>query len=128
MLCVPTEVRPSKIHGTGVFLLKPVKKGALIWCFDSRVDRVYTLAEIETLPPHMEKFFLKYGYWHEETNVFVMHGDNGRYINHAVKPNLLSAGSAFGDLTAVQNLAAGAEITVDYRKHCDYVRLTGKFS
>ena len=42
MLMVETELRRSEIHGTGVFLLEPVRKGDLIWRFDSRLDRVYS--------------------------------------------------------------------------------------
>ena len=128
MLFVPTELRPSAIHGIGVFLLAPAKKGDLIWRFDSRIDRVYNLLEIETLPKHVEKFLFIYCYWHEGTDLYVLHGDGGRYINHADKPNLVSRGSAFGDLVAARNLAAGTEITVSYHKHCDYVRLTGEFT
>jgi len=128
MLCVPTEVRPSKIHGLGVFLLKPVKKGALVWRFDSRVDRVYITPEIESLPKHVQDYLYTYSYWHEDTDVYVMNGDGARHINHADKPNLSSSGSTFGDLKAARNLAAGTEITVSYHKHCDFVRLTGRFT
>ena len=41
MLMVKTELRPSAIHGIGVFLLEDVHKGDLIWRFDSRIDRVF---------------------------------------------------------------------------------------
>jgi hypothetical protein len=50
MMLVETELRPSPIHGIGVFLLQPVSKGDLIWRFDARIDRVYTEAEIAGLP------------------------------------------------------------------------------
>jgi SET domain-containing protein len=50
MMLVETELRPSPIHGLGVFLLQPVSKGDLIWRFDARIDRVYTEAEIARSP------------------------------------------------------------------------------
>jgi len=67
MLMVETELRPSPIHGIGVFLLQPVAKGDLIWRFDSRIDRVYTEEEVATLPPHMQRFLRTYSTWHEDT-------------------------------------------------------------
>ena len=41
MLMVATELRPSKIHGTGAFALNPIKKGKIVCHFDTRVDKVY---------------------------------------------------------------------------------------
>jgi len=52
-MLVETELRPSPIHGIGVFLLRSVRKGDLIWRFDARIDRVYTEEEVTTLPEHM---------------------------------------------------------------------------
>ncbi len=67
MLLVETELRPSPIHGIGVFLLQPVSRGELIWRFDSRIDRVYTEEEIATLPERMKRFLRTYSTWHEPT-------------------------------------------------------------
>src|SRR5215218_3225538 len=64
MLMVETELRPSPIHGIGVFLLQPVRQGELIWRFDSRIDRVYTEEELETFPDHMRRFLRIYSTWH----------------------------------------------------------------
>ncbi len=60
MMMVETELRPSPIHGIGVFLLQPVRQGDLIWRFDARIDRVYTEEEIATLPEHMQRFLRTY--------------------------------------------------------------------
>jgi uncharacterized protein len=56
MMMVDTELRPSSIHGIGVFVRQPVSRGELIWRFDSRIDRVYTDEEIGSLPEHMRRF------------------------------------------------------------------------
>ena len=50
MMLVDTELRPSAIHGLGVFLLAPVSKGMVVWRFDSRVDRIYNAEELDGLP------------------------------------------------------------------------------
>jgi SET domain-containing protein len=125
MLLFETELRPSPIHGIGVFLLEPVKAGDVIWRFDSRVDRVYTDSEIASLPPLMRRFLRTYSTRHEGMKVWILCGDNGRHFNHSDAPNTISRGIAFGDDIAACDLAAGTELTSDYRTICDSIRLEG---
>ena len=125
MMMVDTEVRQSPIHGLGVFFKQPIKAGTLLWRFDPRVDRVYTDAEIDALPPHMQDYLRIYSTWHAPTGLYVLCGDNGRFVNHSEAPNTLSAGPCFGDDHAAFDLPAGAEMTSDYRLICDRVRSEG---
>lgn len=60
MMLVNTELRPSPIHGLGVFLLAPVLKGGLVWRFDSRMDRVYSPEEVTGLPDHVQDYLSTY--------------------------------------------------------------------
>ena len=122
MMMVETELRPSPIHGIGVFLLQPVRQGDLIWRFDARIDRVYTEEEIATLPEHMQRFLRTYSTWHQATGLWVFCGDNGRHFNHSEQPNTRSLGIAFGDDVAADDLPAGTELTSDYRTICDAMR------
>ena len=125
MLMVETELRQSEIHGTGVFLTEPVRKGELIWRFDSRIDRVYSEADLASLPEHMQRFLRTYSTWHEATQLWILCGDNGRHFNHSDTPNTLSLGAGFGDDVAAEDLAAGVELTTDYALICDSVRMNG---
>ena len=125
MMMVETELRPSPIHGLGVFLLTPVKKGELIWRFDSRIDRVYAEEEVATLPEHMQRFMHTYATWHEATGLYVLCGDNGRYFNHSDDPSTVSNAISFGEDRAARDLAAGEELTSDYNTICDNVRRNG---
>jgi len=125
MLLFDTELRASRIHGTGVFLLEPVKEGDVIWRFDSRIDRVYSDHELDELPPRMREFLRVYSTWHAEAGLWVLCGDNGRHFNHSDTPNTISKGIAFGDDIAAYDLPAGTELTSDYRTICDSVRLNG---
>jgi hypothetical protein len=125
MLMVETELRQSEIHGTGVFLLEPVRKGDLIWRFDSRIDRVYSEEELASLPERMQRFLRTYSTWHEATQLWILCGDNGRHFNHSESPNTLSLGAGFGDDVAAEDLAAGIELTTDYARICDNVRMNG---
>lgn len=125
MLMVDTELRASEIQGVGVFLLEPVKKGQLIWRFDSRVDRVYSEEEIASLPERMQRFIRIYSTRHEGTKLRVLCGDNGRHFNHSDRPNTLSLGVTFGEDVAAEDLAAGTELTSDYNAICDSIRMNG---
>ena len=125
MMMVDTELRPSPIHGLGAFLLVPVKRGDLIWRFDSRIDRIYTEDEIASLPPHAQSYLRTYSTWHATTGLFVLCGDNGRYFNHAADPTTVSNAISFGEDRAIRDLAAGEELTSDYHTICDSVRLNG---
>lgn len=125
MMLVDTELRPSGIHGTGVFLLQPVRKGDLVWQFDSRIDRVYSPDEAATLPEHLQRFLSTYSTWHEQVGLWVLCGDNGRHFNHSDNPNTISDGIAFGRDIAAVDLPAGTELTSDYRTICDNVRQNG---
>ena len=125
MMMVDTEVRASSIHGLGTFLLEPVRKGQLIWRFDSRIDRIYSEDEIETLPEHMRRFLRTYSTWHEGMKVWVLCGDNGRHFNHSNTPNTLSNAVAFGDDVAAEDMPAGTELTTDYKTICDAMRANG---
>lgn len=122
MLMVETELRPSAIHGTGVFLLEPVKAGQLIWRFDSRIDRIYSDAELADMPARLRDFLTTYSTKHDELNVWILCGDNGRYFNHSDRPNTRSLGIGFGDDVAGEDMPAGTELTSDYRTICDAMR------
>ena len=125
MLMVETELRQSAIHGTGVFLIEPVRKGDLIWRFDSRIDRVYSEAELAGLPELTRSFLRTYSTWHEATKLWILCGDNGRHFNHSDTPNTLSLGAGFGDDVAAEDLPAGVELTTNYALICDSVRMNG---
>lgn len=125
MLLVETELGPSEIHGIGVFLTKPVRKGQPIWRFDSRIDRVYSEEEVASLPDHVQLFLRTYSTWHEATRLWILCGDNGRHFNHSDTPNTLSLGAGVGDDLAAEDLPAGTELTTNYNLICDNVRING---
>jgi hypothetical protein len=125
MMMVETVLKTSAIHGLGVFLTAPVPRGGLIWRFDSRIDRVYTLAEVASLPEHVQAYLRTYSTWHEASQLFVLCGDNGRFFNHSATPSTVSNAISFGEDHAARDLAAGEELTSDYATICDEVRRNG---
>lgn len=125
MMMVETVLKPSAIHGLGVFLAEPVPRGGLIWRFDSRIDRVYAPEEVASLPQHVQAYLRTYSTWHAATGLYVLCGDNGRFFNHSADPSTVSDAISFGQDHAVRDLAAGDELTSDYATICDDVRLNG---
>lgn len=125
MMMVDTELRPSRIHGIGVFVTQDVKAGTILWQFDSRIDRVYCEAEIASLPERMQRFVRTYSTWNAQAELWVLCGDNGRHFNHSDTPNSISDGIAFGTDRAACDIAAGTELTSDYSTICDHVRING---
>ena len=125
MMMVETVLRPSPIHGRGVFLTEPVVRGGLIWRFDSRIDRVYTPEEVESLPAHIQRYLRTYSTWHAQSGLYVLCGDTGRYFNHAETPSTISNAICFGEDYAARDLSAGEELTSDYTTICDEVRING---
>jgi SET domain-containing protein len=125
MLVVETELRPSSIHGIGTFLLEDVKAGDLIWRFDSRIDRIFSDAELQTMPERLQAFLAMYSTFHETSGLWVLCGDNGRHFNHSDDPNTISLAPAFGDDIAARDLSAGTELTTNYFDICDAVRARG---
>jgi SET domain-containing protein len=125
MLMVETELRASPIHGIGTFLLQDVKAGDLIWRFDSRIDRIFSDAELQTMPERLQDFLSMYSTFHEQSALWVLCGDNGRHFNHSDQPNTTSLGPAFGDDVAAADLSSGTELTTNYFTICDMVRKRG---
>ena len=125
MLMVETELRASPIHGIGVFVTQSVRAGQLIWRFDSRIDRVFTDAELRDMPELLQQFMRTYSTLHGDLKLWVLCGDNGRHFNHSDTPNTRSLGIAFGDDVAGEDLAPGTELTSDYRTICDAMRSEG---
>jgi len=125
MLMVETELRASSIHGIGVFVTEPVRAGQLVWRFDSRIDRVFSDEELREMPEQLQRFLRTYSTLHGELNLWVLCGDNGRHFNHSDTPNTRSMGIAFGDDVAAEDIAAGTELTSDYRTICDAMRYNG---
>jgi len=120
MFLVPTELRSSPIHGIGVFLLMPVKKGDLLWRFDSRIDRIFTDDEVASFPEALKIFVDANSYWHRKSGTLMMCGDNGRFVNHSDFPTMKALGEpAFGDDVAACDMSPGTELTSDYREICD---------
>jgi uncharacterized protein len=111
MLRVRTYVASSLIEGIGLFAAEPIPRGTLIWKFDQKLDTKLDLRDVSDGETLVKEWILRYGYQPTEEPVYILCGDNARFMNHAPEPNC----DDVGDLTIARvDIAEGEEITCNY--------------
>ncbi len=115
MFLIRTSLRPSSIHGIGVFTDEPIQKGQVVWVFDPRIDICIPLDEMENFPPAMQEFFHRLTYVEKMNGraMMILCADNAKYMNHSSQPNLLDTEDQLREY-AVRDIAAGEELTCNY--------------
>ena len=120
------EVKPSKIHGLGLFAKKLIPKGTIWW--HARVEDVliinreqFITLESSVKSSQMENYMrilLTYSYYERDLDVLIFCMDNSRYINHSLNANSgpLDDESGFRSM-ALRDIQTGEEITEDYSKY-----------
>lgn len=112
MLLIPTEVRPSSIHGLGLFTLVPVKAGTLIAHWSLGFDRLFISEYHIIYPDRIATDFIKhYGYQDKGDGHWHLCTDNLRFMNHADDPNTRQD---IENDYAVRDIEAGEELTCNY--------------
>ncbi len=112
MLRIPTYVAPSPIAGMGLYSATDLAAGTVIWEYTPGVDW--------QIPPHvLARFPEPYGSWlrHylylDESGMYVLCGDNAKFMNHADDPSCDDSGDAH--TVTRRPVVAGEELTCDYR-------------
>lgn len=90
MLIIDTELRPSSIHGIGLFTKQPLRKGQIIWVMHRNLDGCLTKDEWSSLPLPAKNYLHTYMYWSSKLNKYVACLDNSRHMNHSESPNTMS--------------------------------------
>mgnify|MGYP000107756595 CR=1 FL=1 len=124
MLVVPTYLGLSEINGIGVFAKEDIAEGELIWEYVEGFDREITGEEIQALPKAAQEYLDHFSNLVEPNERYLMSrpkpralyllcGDNARFMNHHHEPNLLAVGDRN---CALRKISRGEELTCDYRK------------
>ncbi len=90
MLYVKTKIRPSKIHGNGLFADQPIMKGAVIWKFTAGFDQKFNGNQILKLPSLAQIYLSKHAYRSKKSKLCILPTDDAKYFNHSVHPNSIS--------------------------------------
>lgn len=117
------EVRPSPVHGLGVFAVTDIPAGTVWWSAD--IGDTITISRSQFAALHQSASspasdaimagIQTYSIYLKAFDLMVLIPDNGRFVNHSQLPN--SAGRVDGRLLysiALRDIAAGEEITEDY--------------
>jgi hypothetical protein len=125
MLRVPTFVAPSAIAGVGLFTSVDLRRGTVVWEFTDGVDWILSGPELEAFPEPYRSRIRHYVY-EERPGMFVLCGDNAKFMNHATDPNCEDPDGPF--TLARRDIRAGEELTCDYRSIDVGSRLPGGLS
>lgn len=113
MLRVPTYVAPSSIAGVGLFAAVDLPAGQVIWEFTEGVDWRIPPHDLDRFPePYRSR--LRHYLYRDETGIFVLCGDNAKFMNHEDEPNCDDS-SQLHTVTR-RAVRAGEELTCDYRQ------------
>jgi len=116
MLLVKTKLGLSKISGIGLFADQFIPKDTIIWKFTEGVDVKITDEKLQELEKEYPLDDLKkYLYRSKSSNLHILCGDDGRFINHAYEPNTTDTSEDDEGFTiASRDIQPGEEITSDY--------------
>lgn len=113
MLLIRTKLKPSGIHGLGVFAAEFVPKGTRVWeyreGFDYRVSKEF----VEALPEPAQSTIRHYSaLW---GGGYVISADDARFLSHSDVPNLQTFAEPDCDV-ALRDIQIGEELLEDYRE------------
>lgn len=124
MLRVPTYVAPSPIAGVGLFAATRLAAGCVIWEYAEGVDWRIRSTELALFPEPYQSWLRHYLY-QEDSGVYVLCGDNAKYMNHSDEPN---CDDPEGEYTVTNRvIRSGEELTCDYRSFDLQTRTFGLF-
>ena len=120
MLRVKTAVRPSSIHGLGLFAVEPIQAGTVTWLFDPDFDPTFSMEQVNLLPEIGKVKFWTWAYLDTALMRLVLPIDDLRYINHS--------SSDFNIRSTPSHDVAARLILPDEELLCDYSHFeTGYF-
>jgi uncharacterized protein len=115
-MCLYTRLKPSKVHGVGVFAIRRIRKGTHLFDGDEEIIWV-SEADIEALPNQIRKIYddfsiIKDGMYGCPTNFNRL--TMGWYLNDSDNPNVFVDDNY--DMWAARDIEDGEELTIDSSK------------
>jgi SET domain-containing protein len=110
VLLVKCVVRPSPIHGLGLFADQAIRKGTKVWEFTPGFDLTLRPKDFKPWPLVARRFLKTYAY-QPQKGLFILCSDHAKHFNHSAAPNTKTVGFV---TTAARNIARGEELTCDY--------------
>jgi SET domain-containing protein len=116
MLLIRTRIKPSPIHGNGVFACEAVAPGTLVWRYEPLFDRIISESELESAPVAFREYIDMYAYRSADLEGrLILSCDHAKFLNHSAEPNTREL--PFGSIASIQ-INVDDEITCDYGAFC----------
>jgi hypothetical protein len=127
MMTIPVEVRKSEIHGLGIFALKPIRQGQVLWTYAPGLDRNVSDYAVQFAEPRKRAFIMERGYLNAKNNHWVVCIDEGQFWNfprNGDQANCVLGGEQDGEnmILAGCDIAVGEELTICPESDGDYKR------
>jgi SET domain-containing protein len=110
MFCVEVNVKPSKIHGYGVFVKKSIKKGTIVWKrvkkFDKKINENHYYSLNKTQKKIANHFFP------DDKNKMEIFCDYSIFLNHSSDSNITNIDK--DTVIALKTIKAGEELLGNY--------------
>jgi uncharacterized protein len=116
MMLVRTCVRPSSIHGLGLFAVEDIPGSTPIWRFEPGFDHELSDASLAALPQPAREHVRWFGFITRDNGLVILSGDHACFMNHSPNPNTGAPADAAPPVTtvALRAIAVGEELTCDY--------------
>lgn len=122
MIQVECFIAKSLIHGKGLFADEDIKKDTLVWKYNEKVDKLYTMDDYEKLSKAEQTDVYYFGWESKKSEYIVYPGDKAKYINHSYTPNCYSVyrdSEIEATTYALRDIEKGEEITINYNDFVD---------
>lgn len=122
MYLVKIMVQKSDIEGQGVFAAENIKKGSMIWKFDSEHDKSLPSSEFETLSADALEKLLRVAYYSSSSDswIYPPEDDPARFTNHSERNNISAVrDTSISDevfFVANRDISKGEEIMNNYKE------------
>lgn len=131
-------VKPSEIHGLGLFAKKFIPKGVVWWHARPQDVLIISKHQFLTLDNSFEstnikdyiKILLTYSYYERDLDALIFCLDDSRYVNHSYNANSGASEDENGFCAVtLRNIHPGEEITEDYSKYtlCSWLQKYKKY-
>jgi SET domain-containing protein len=99
-----------------VFAVDPIPSGTEVWRFTPGLDLDLDPSVLDAQSPLARESLLHYGYIDLRLHRYILGCDEVRFFNHSDTPNVMPDFTLdrYGVYSAVRDIAAGEEITVNY--------------
>ena len=113
MLLIPVILKPSPIHGLGIFAVRDLRAGMCVWIFRDPPDYRISISNLRDETDEVIAHAKYVGYHTPGTDYYEVPGEQAMFMNHSRHNQNLRVESN-GDMVVIRDIPAGTELTCNY--------------